>query len=83
MFGSIWLLMFQLLILWRPLVLVDLAPRITGTEQENEVEKYISYDGMAEQTRWAEWPNSAPMSYGLMLYRLACTGELQEAWENC
>ena len=22
---------------------------------------------MAKQTRWAEWPNSAPMSYGLMV----------------
>ena len=22
---------------------------------------------MAEQIRWAEWPNSAPMSYGVMV----------------
>jgi len=37
-----------------------------GKRQENGDEKNISHDLMAEQTRWAEWPNSAPMSYGLV-----------------
>ena len=34
-----------------------------GRRQENGDEEHISPDRMAEQTRWAEWPNSAPMSY--------------------
>jgi len=39
---------------------------VMGKRQENGGdEKNISRDRMAERTRWAEWPNSAPMSYGL------------------
>ena len=39
--------------------------KVMGKRQENGVEKLISQDRMVEQTRWTEWPISAPMSYGL------------------
>ena len=37
-----------------------------GRRQENGDEEHISHDRMEEWARWAEWPNSAPISYELM-----------------
>jgi len=62
---------------------------IMGKRQENGDEKNISHDWVAEQTRWAEWPNSGPISYGLMekvMDVIACKGgraeyEVRDRWE--
>ena len=37
-----------------------------GEKQEHGDEEHISHDRMAEWTRWAKWPNSAPVSDELM-----------------
>ena len=39
-----------------------------GGRQENGDEEPISHDQIVEQTLWAEWPNSAPISYELMCF---------------
>jgi len=59
--------------------LINKGIRGYGKRQENGDEKNISHDRMAERTRWAQWPNSAPMSYGLTSGRKVLADTLRAA----